>query len=360
VTGDHPRTALAVARQIGLVGESARVIAGSRLARMSAAELQLALEHRELVFARISADQKRRIVEALKRKGETVAATGDGVNDAPALRAAHIGIAMGRAGTDVAKAAADMVLLDDNFASIVAAIEEGRAVFDNIRKFLAYILTSNVPEAVPYIAFVLLGIPLPLTVIQVLAVDLGTDMLPALALGAEAPHPGVMQRPPRPRRQRLVDRALAIRAYAWLGVLEAAAAMSAYAAVLWTGGWVFGQPLTGEDLLYRQATTACFGAIVLMQVANVWVCRSEREPLLGMQRPPRNRLLLVAIGIELLTLAAIVWTPWGNAVVGTAPLDPIVWLSVLPFAFVMIVGEELRKRRAAAETRAFTAPGRPS
>ncbi|MFM7274851.1 MAG: cation transporting ATPase C-terminal domain-containing protein, partial [Gammaproteobacteria bacterium] len=279
------------------------------------------------------------------------------VNDAPALREAHIGIAMGRAGTDVAKAAADMVLLDDNFASIVAAIEEGRAVFDNIRKFLAYILTSNVPEAVPYVSFVLLGIPLPLTVIQVLAVDLGTDMLPALALGAEAPHPGVMQRPPRPRSQRLVDRALAIRAYAWLGGLEAAAAMCAYASVLWAGGWAFGQPLAGDDPLYRQATTACFGAIVLMQVANVWVCRSEREPLIGDLRPPRNRLLLAAVAIELLTLAAIVWTPWGNTVVGTAPLDPRAWLAVIPFAMVMIVGEELRKRHASRRTKPFAAPG---
>lgn len=157
------------------------------------------------------------VVQALKNKGEIVAVTGDGVNDAPALKTAHIGIAMGVCGTDVAKEAADMILLDDNFASIVNAIEEGRAVFENIRKFLTYILTSNIPEIVPYLAFVLFKIPLPLTVIQILAVDLGTDMLPALALGAERPDPALMREPPRPRDQRLLSWSLVARSYLWLG-----------------------------------------------------------------------------------------------------------------------------------------------
>ena len=186
VTGDHPQTALAIARQIGLVKtEEPVVISGDQLRSISPAQLQLALDAKEIVFARVAAEQKMLIVEALKKKGEIVAVTGDGVNDAPALKAADIGIAMGIAGTDVAKEAADLILLDDNFASIVAAIEEGRAVFENIRKFLTYILSSNIPELVPFLAFVLFRIPLPLTIIQILAVDLGTDMLPALALGAE-------------------------------------------------------------------------------------------------------------------------------------------------------------------------------
>src|SRR3990167_2997784 len=186
VTGDHPQTAVAIAREIGLVLAShAAVITGEQLRRLSEAEFQLALDAPEIIFARVGADQKLRIVRALKQKGETVAATGDGVNDAPALKQADIGIAMGMTGTDVARESAHMILLDDNFASIVAAVEEGRAVYDNIRKFLTYILTSNVPEIVPYLAFVLFKIPLPLTIIQILAVDLGTDMLPALALGAE-------------------------------------------------------------------------------------------------------------------------------------------------------------------------------
>ena len=206
VTGDHPHTALAIARQIGLVKtDQATVISGDQLRSLLPAQLQLALDAKEIVFARVAAEQKMLIVEALKNKGEIVAVTGDGVNDAPALKTADIGIAMGVSGTDVAKEAADLIFLDDNFASIVAAIEEGRAVFENIRKFLTYILSSNIPELVPYLAFVLFRIPLPLTIIQILAVDLGTDMLPALGLGAEKPDPGVMQRPPRAHNERLLS-----------------------------------------------------------------------------------------------------------------------------------------------------------
>ena len=165
------------------------------------------------------------------------------MNDAPALKAADIGVAMGLSGTDVAREAADIVLLDDHFATIVNAIEEGRAVFDNLRKFFTYILTSNIPEIVPYLAFVLLRIPLPLTVIQILAIDLGTDMLPALALGAERPHADVMHRPPRPRQERLLNGKLLARAYLFLGPLEALAAMLLFFYVLDAGGWQYGQPL---------------------------------------------------------------------------------------------------------------------
>jgi magnesium-transporting ATPase (P-type) len=204
---------------------------------MSDTDLQLLVDEPGLIFARTSAEQKMRIVQALRRKGEIVAVTGDGVNDAPALKSADVGIAMGIAGTDVAKEAADIVLLDDHFATIVAAIEEGRAVFDNLRKFLTYILTSNIPELVPYLAFVLFKIPLPLTIIQILAVDLGTDMLPALALGAEKPAPDTMRRPPRPRRERLLNWGTVLRAYLFLGPLEAVAGMAAFFFVLRGGDW---------------------------------------------------------------------------------------------------------------------------
>jgi calcium-translocating P-type ATPase len=353
VTGDHPRTALAVARQVGLVrGADARVIRGDQLAHMTETELQIALNHSELVFARIAADQKRRIVAALKRKNEIVAVTGDGVNDAPALREAHIGIAMGIAGTDVAKESADMVLLDDNFASIVAAIEEGRAVFDNIRKFLTYILTSNIPEIVPYLAFVLFRIPLPLTIIQILAVDLGTDMVPALALGAEAPDPEVMKRPPRRRNQRLVDTRLILRAYLWLGLFEAAAAMAAFFFVLHAGGWSYGEMLAANDPLYLQATTACLAAIVVMQIVNVWLCRSDHASVVRFG-VFGNPLILLGIGVELGVVALIAYTPWGNALFGAAPLDPAFLLFALPFGVVMLVAEEIRKaivRRRASVT----------
>ena len=229
ITGDHPQTARAVARQIGLVrSDQPTIVTGDQLHRMSIAQLQLALNHEEVIFARVAADQKMRIVSALKRKRQIVAVTGDGVNDAPALKRADIGIAMGVTGTDVAREAADMVLTDDNFASIVAAVEEGRAVFDNIRKFLTYVLTSNVPELIPYLGFVLFRIPLALTIIQILGVDLGTDMLPALALGAEKPAPDVMSRPPRSRKDRLLPWWLLIRVYFCLGLMESVTAMSAF------------------------------------------------------------------------------------------------------------------------------------
>ena len=346
VTGDHPRTAQAVASETGLfsAGSEGRVIDGARLALMPEAELHLTLDAPELVFARISAEQKRRIVSAFKRRGDVVAVTGDGVNDAPALREAHIGIAMGRSGTDVAKAAADMVLLDDNFASIVAAIEEGRAVFDNIRKFLVYILSSNVPEAVPYLASVLAGIPLPLTILQILAVDLGTDMLPALALGSEPPAPDVMQRKPRPRNSGLIDRGLLARAFLWLGAFEAIGGMSAYFAVMLAGGWVYGESLAPESLLYRQATSACFSAIVLMQVVNVWMCRSERIPALARGGPPVSRLFMAGLLFELLCLLLIVWTPAGNRLFATAPVPISGLWAVIPCALALLFAEEARKR----------------
>jgi sodium/potassium-transporting ATPase subunit alpha len=348
VTGDHPHTAVAIAREIGLVrSPSPDVVQGDALRRMTPAELQIALAGPEILFTRVTAEQKMVVVEALKAKGHVVAATGDGVNDAPALRTAHIGIAMGISGTDVAKEAADMILLDDNFASIVNAIEEGRAVFENIRKFLTYILTSNVPELVPYLAYVLAKIPLPLTIIQILAVDLGTDMLPALALGAERPHPDVMRRPPRPARERLLTWPLLARAYLWLGMLQAAAAMAAYFAVLHAGGWEWGEALAKADPLYLQATTACLAAIVMAQVVNAFLCRHPREPAVRF-RPSDNPLLVAGIAFEVALILAIVYTPPGNAVFGTRPLPAEPWLLMAALALAIGALEELRKRLARA------------
>ncbi|TNC95877.1 MAG: ATPase P [Gallionellaceae bacterium] len=341
ITGDHPHTASALAREVGLA-QNPLAVTGDKLRTMSDTDLQLLLDEPELIFARTGADQKMRIVQALQRKGEVVAVTGDGVNDAPALKCADVGIAMGLSGTDVAKEAADIILLDDHFATIVAAIEEGRAVYDNVRKFLTYILTSNVPEMVPYLAFVLFKIPLPLTIIQILAVDLGTDMLPALALGTEKPDADIMQRPPRSRSERLLDRGTLLRAYLFLGVLEAAAGMAAFFFVLHGAGWQFGTVLGMHDALYLQATTACLSAIIAMQVVNVFLCR--HPSLSAFSRGHRfNRMIVYGIGFELLLLLFIVYTPWGNALFGTAPLGIEVWWFILPFGLGMLLLEELRK-----------------
>ena len=343
VTGDHPHTALAIAREIGLAKtEQPVVISGDALRSLSPTQLQLALDAKEIIFARVAAEQKMLIVQALKKKGEIVAVTGDGVNDAPALKCADIGISMGIAGTDVAKEAADLILLDDNFASIVAAIEEGRAVFENIRKFLTYILSSNIPEIVPYLAFVMFRIPLPLTIIQILAVDLGTDMLPALALGAEKPDPGVMNRPPRARGERLLSWGLIVRAYLFLGVLEAAAAMVVFFFVLDAAGWHYGDMPGKFDPLYLQATTACLAAIVVTQVANVFLCRHPLKSSLSFGLAS-NPLILFGIASELGLILLIVYTPAGNWLLGTAPIGAEVWLLAVVFALAMWALEEARK-----------------
>ncbi len=343
VTGDHPRTAKAIAREIGLASaDNAAVITGEQMRSLSETQLMLTLDTPDVIFARVSADQKGRIVEALKNKNQIVAVTGDGVNDAPALKSAHIGIAMGIAGTDVAKAAADMVLLDDNFASIVNAIEEGRAVYENIRKFLTYVLVHNVAELFPFLGFALFRIPLALTPIQALAIDMGTDSLTALGLGVERPAPRVMQRPPRPRGEGLMNWPLARRAYLFLGPIEAAAAMAAFFFVLHAGGWKFGQELAPQDPLYLQATTACLSAIIVMQIVNVFLCRSASRSvfstgLLG------NPLILWGVALEIALVLVIDYTPWGNLLVGTSPVVWAVWLFVIPFAAGMFGLEEFRK-----------------
>jgi magnesium-transporting ATPase (P-type) len=342
VTGDHPHTALAIAREVGIVqSATATLLTGDDLARLSDIQLQLALDAPEIVCARVSAEQKLRIVAAFQRKRCIVAVTGDGVNDAPALRAADIGIAMGVSGTDVAREAADLVLLDDNFASIVAAIEEGRAVFENIGKFLAYILTSNIPELVPYLAFAFMRMPLALTVIQILAVDLGTDMVPALGLGGEPPDSGVMQRPPRTRDDRLLTRGLLVRAYLGLGMMEAIAAMTAFVFVLIGAGWEWGTELASTDQAYRQATTACLTAIVLMQIVNVQLCRSRTTSVSSVALFS-NRLINAGIVTELAVILLIDYTAAGNALFGTAPIPVSAWLIVLPFGLAMAGLEELR------------------
>lgn len=342
VTGDHPRTALAIAKEIGLVrSESAGVLHGDAIARMSQAELVLRLAAEEVIIARVTAEQKMSVVHALQAAGEVVAVTGDGVNDAPALKVADVGIAMGVAGTDVAKEAADIVLLDDHFATIVHAVEEGRSVYENIRRFLTYILTSNVPELVPYLLFLVFGIPLPLTVIQILAVDLGTDMLPALALGAERPDPAVMQRPPRRRGERLLNRSTLLRAYGFLGPIEVVVSLAAFAHVLLLAGHG-GESLSRTAPLYLAATTATLVGIVMAQIANGLSCRHPQKSIFALGFFS-NRLLLLGIAAELAALLAIVHLPPLQRMFGTAPIPLETWGLAAGLAVLLLVLEEVRK-----------------
>jgi calcium-translocating P-type ATPase len=346
ITGDHPRTAAALARQVGLASASrTQIVTGEQLEQLSNVQLEHMLQADGVHFARTTARHKLRIVEALKSQGHVVAVTGDGVNDAPALKAAHIGVAMGICGADVAREAADIVLLDDNFASIVDGIREGRAVFDNIRKFLTYVLTHNVAELVPFLVFALARIPLPLTPIQALAIDMGTDSLTALGLGAEPAEAAVMQRPPRPRSESLLSIGVALRAYLFLGPLEAAAAMAAYFYVLGHEGWRYGLALSPSDPRYLRATTACMAAIIAMQLANVYLCRSATASVLH-TGVGGNRWIAAGLVLALSLMFLIAYTPLGNAIFGTAPLPPRVWLLVVPLAFAMVGLEELRKALA--------------
>ena len=342
ITGDGSRTALAIAKEIGLVKGDPAIVEGNEFLQMSDDELRHVLLKDEIIFSRMTPKHKMRVVSILKEEGEVVAVTGDGVNDAPALKKADIGIAMGISGTDVAKESSDMILLDDNFATIVNAVEEGRTVYDNIKKFITYIFASNIPEAVPYLAYILLRIPLPLTIIQILAVDLGTDMLPALALGAEKPTPGVMKQPPRQLKERLLDVPLIVRSYLFLGPIEAIACMFGFFWVLYNGGWVWGTMFPPTNVLYLQATTACLTAIIITQIGNVFACRSSKESVfrLGMFT---NKLIFGGIAFEILLQLFIVYHPFGNKIFSTHPISLNTWLILLPFALLLFSAEEVRK-----------------
>lgn len=342
LTGDYGLTAESISRKIGLIRGHGKVVQGEELARMSDTELDRAMDAPELIFARISPAQKLRIVRAFQARGEVVTVTGDGVNDSPALKNADMGVAMGLNGTEVAREASNMVLLDDNFATIVAAVEEGRTIFENIKKFIAYILTSNVPQILPFIAFVLLDVPLPLTVVLILAIDLGTDILPALGLGAERPETDVMHKPPRSRAERLLTRNLLTMSYGIVGMIQAAAGFFTYFVILYSGGWAWGQELASSDPLYRTAITGFFASIIICQVADVIICRTRRQSLFTVG-VLSNRLVLLGIGAELALLAAIAYIPAFNTFFGTAPLEAWHLLLSVPFAVLILVGDEIRR-----------------
>lgn len=359
ITGDYGLTAESVARRVGLLQtDNPRILTGAELDEMSDLELQKVLRQ-EVLFARMAPEHKMRLVAAFQAIGETVAVTGDGVNDAPALRKADVGVAMGRVGTDVAKEAADIILTADNFGAIVSAIAEGRAVYDNIRKFVTYIFASNVPEIAPFLLSAFFPVlPLALKVRQVLAIDLGTDFLPAVALGMDEPAPNIMHKPPRPRSARLIDGKLLSRAFLWLGMLETALCFVAFfsvylfsdnAGLLFALPWLSGLPyphffhftLSSKDALLA-ATTLYHAGLVMSQVGNAFACRSESWIPLSRRWLPNWRLW-AGVGLEIAGIFALVYLPRLNQVFSHYPIPLRFWLGLFAFPFLLILLESARK-----------------
>ncbi len=340
LTGDHPATALAIAREVGLAGADSAAIVGADLPADEAA-LGALVDFDGVVLARITPEDKLRIARALRARGHVLAMTGDGVNDGPALHEADIGVAMGRSGTDVAREAADLVLMDDNFATIVAAIEHGRATFFNIRRFLTYHLTDNVAELTPYLFWALSGgsFPLALSVLQILAIDIGTDTATASALGAEAPRSQVLDRPPVSGR--LLDRTAALRAFGILGPTEALFEMAIFTAVLVAGGWWLGGPAPGATSL-AAASGAAFMTVVVAQHANAWACRSVNRPpwRLGWTS---NRLLLATASAEMAFAFAVLLIPPIAALLGQSVPPAWSWPLILASAPAVIAVDALWK-----------------
>jgi magnesium-transporting ATPase (P-type) len=349
VTGDHGLTAKGIALQVGLATPQTPVVTGGQLDEMSEAELERLLDaNRELIFARSSPEAKLRIADALQSQGHVVAMTGDGVNDAPALKRADIGVAMGRSGTDVAREAATMVLTDDNFATIVSAIHAGRQVYDNVRKFIVYIFAHATPEVVPFLIYALSGgrVPLPLTVMQILAIDLGTETLPALALGREPAEPGLMDRPPRRRGQNVIDREMLLRSWLILGGVSAVLVTAGFLFTLVAGGWRPGVDVTSGPMrtLWHQATTMTFLGIVACQLGTALAARTQHASLrrIGLTS---NRLLLWGVAFEVVFAAALVLAPPLGTLFGTS--RPAAWqlLALLPMPILVWGVDELWRAR---------------
>ncbi|QEC50685.1 cation-transporting P-type ATPase [Baekduia soli] len=356
ITGDDGLTAAAVAREAGIIEADAQVVTGPQVDALGEDALDAMLRASpRLIVARSSPEAKLRIVDALRTDGHTVAMTGDGVNDAPALRRADIGVAMGASGTDVAREAAAMVLQDDDFASIVAAVKEGRTVYANIRKFVTYIFAHATPEMVPFLIYALSGgsIPLPLTALQILAIDLGTETLPALALGREPAEPGLMEEPPRPRTATIMTRTMLVRAWLWLGLLEAALVAGGFFFVLLRAGWSPGDATGAGTPLhhsYLVATTMSFAGITACQVGTAFASRTDHASLrtIGVWSNP---LLLGGIAFELAFAAALVYLPPLQHLFGTAALGPAELGLLVAFPVLVWGSDELRRARRRRRTR---------
>jgi len=391
VTGDHPITAKAIARSVGIISENsmtvedlaekegkavsevnpraanAAVVHGGELKDMKGEILdEILMHHNEIVFARTSPQQKLIIVEGCQRMGAIVAVTGDGVNDSPALKKADIGVAMGIAGSDVSKQAADMILLDDNFASIVTGVEEGRLIFDNLKKSIAYTLTSNIPEISPFLLFIIADVPLPLGTVTILCIDLGTDMVPAISMAYEGPESDIMKRQPRnPFTDKLVNERLISMAYGQIGMIQASAGFFVYFVILAENGFrpmdLFGirkqwdsqaindlQDSYGQEWTYRDRKileytchTAFFVSIVIVQWADLIICKTRMNSVF--QQGMKNYFLNFGLVFETALAAFLCYCPGMDKGLRMYPLNWNWWLPALPFSLLIFCYDETRK-----------------
>jgi magnesium-transporting ATPase (P-type) len=350
VTGDDGLTAEAIARRIGIArgDKNVRVITGTDLEGMTEDDLKAELEKpQDVIFARVAPEHKMDVVSALKEMGEIVAVTGDGVNDAPALKKADIGVAMGLSGTDVSREAAIMILLDDSFASIVKAVEQGRGVYANVKKMVTYIFSHNFAELFPYVFAVIGGVGLvPLGAIQILSIDLGSDVLPGLALGTEPPEQGVMAQPPRPRSERVLSKPT-LRRVIFIGAIQSVFSVSGFLYVLLSHGWVWGDttwmnPGSPHYGVYLEAVTMTQAAIVAGQVANGFGCRTERESLFKVGIFSNKWIVLSEI-FAVLLMAAISYVPFLQNILKTGPLSLDDWGFLAIATVTLFFAEEGRK-----------------
>jgi Ca2+-transporting ATPase len=329
VTGDYKETAMAIAREIGLLSPNGRVLTGAELDQLSEADLAAIVEDVD-AYARVSPQHKMKIVEALKDRGHIVAMTGDGVNDAPALKRANIGVAMGISGTDVTKETADMVLTDDNYASIVSAIEEGRIIYSNIRKFVYYLISCNIGEILVIFLSMLGGLPIPLKPIQLLILNLVTDGAPALALGLEKGDPDIMKRKPRPPKEPVVNREMLV------GIIVQAVVMTA--AVLLA--FMYGLKRYSGDL--NGAQTVAFATLVMSELFRAFTARSEYYSVVSVGLFS-NKWMLYAVGSSFILLLAAIYVPFLQVVFGTVPLTLGDWINMIPLIMMASLAAEVTK-----------------
>ena len=336
ITGDYGPTAQAIAQEVGIVErDCCQIIRGVDLEDLNDQAIVDEVKKGNVIFARVSPEQKLRIVKVLKNSGEVVAVTGDGANDAPSLKEADIGVAMGASGTDVAREAADIVLLNDSFASIVKAVESGRAIYENIRKFIVYVFSHNWAELIPYVLYAVLGDSIALLVVQILAIDLAIDVIPSLALSREPPEAGIMEEPPRSLKERLFTRRVFGRSL-YIGVIIAVGAMIGCLSAWMAGGWHFGMALTPDSPfyttgVYTKGVTMTFAGIVVAQAGNVLACRTSKQSIFKTSLKT-NKWIIVGIVAQLSILAFLVYVPLMQQFFGTTALGVSDWLFLVSLA----------------------------